>query len=532
MSPAEMVARLKAIRGQGAVSEPGSQVETMPSPNAVTLEEPPQEPAATVGAPYPEAQPMPKMAPMGATPMGDVPSAATPVVAPVDPRAAQIDQLQAILSEKMNQTTPWWQEGLKGLARGGAGRNTAESATLITAGQDRDDKTKQTDIANRLAQLNQIVGQKQHEDTLARQAGQDELAGKRLDQQISYQNAQSANVDRLRATQERDSATREAAMRSTAAAAMLKGGQRFKTDPATGMPGAEVEDIPENELPPERVAELAWKRSGVELREAQTALAKAREELAKAGNDPTSPLFKLKQQSLLVAQQRADIAQQNADSIIKGLGIQARNSDRADDALGRLTQAQQDMMAGFDQGITNIKAIIPMLHEQRNTLGPVAGNIKLAEISKLGGMGATPEEIKLATRLQVQLMAEAFANGGKQLTPTELGVFKDRLPKLSDTFDTAITKATEALKYLEEKRQLHVKYFSWRQREALGEPLPEDVKSLDEYYRQREGVTPKSMPKGPVAAPAMPPVPKVGEVRGGYIFLGGDPALPASWKKP
>jgi hypothetical protein len=38
-------------------------------------------------------------------------------------------------------------------------------------------------------------------------------------------------------------------------------------------------------------------------------------------------------------------------------------------------------------------------------------------------------------------------------------------------------------------------------------------------------------PVVPVPTPSRPPPPAVGEVRNGYRFTGGDPGLPASWKK-
>ena len=66
---------------------------------------------------------------------------------------------------------------------------------------------------------------------------------------------------------------------------------------------------------------------------------------------------------------------------------------------------------------------------------------------------------------------------------------------------------------------------------AIGDPAAAAQMDRDEAIYRIEAYKRHGVPinTGP-AAPA-PTIPKVGEVRGGYTFKGGDPSLPSSWTK-
>jgi hypothetical protein len=117
------------------------------------------------------------------------------------------------------------------------------------------------------------------------------------------------------------------------------------------------------------------------------------------------------------------------------------------------------------------RQILPNLEKMRADLGPIMGRIKVAEVSKAGGYGATPEQVKLLTDMETALMSEAFANGGKQLTGNEKQYFEDIRPKPTDLFSTALIKAENAAAYLRSKYNDRLGVMPANQRRQMS-PLP------------------------------------------------------------
>lgn len=107
----------------------------------------------------------------------------------------------------------------------------------------------------------------------------------------------------------------------------------------------------------------------------------------------------------------------------------------------------------------------------KRSFGPVAGRMTLAEINKLGGAGASKEDIALATELHRLVTTQAFANGGKQLTPTELEQFERLNPALSDTLDQAIIKTQQSIQFLQMRLKNTVDTLTPRQRELVNPNL-------------------------------------------------------------
>ncbi len=132
-------------------------------------------------------------------------------------------------------------------------------------------------------------------------------------------------------------------------------------------------------------------------------------------------------------------------------------------------EGAQESIAGMRNALAQFKDVESMLRNPKfTTLGPAMGRIKLAEINKLGGLGATPQQIQMATALQRLLSQQAFAQGGKQLTPTELEQFSLVSPNMNDTLAQAIVKAREGIKYLRRAHDIRVSVLSPRQQGQLG----------------------------------------------------------------
>jgi hypothetical protein len=110
-------------------------------------------------------------------------------------------------------------------------------------------------------------------------------------------------------------------------------------------------------------------------------------------------------------------------------------------------QTTMERLEGIRTALELTTDVMPKL-TKKATFGPVAGRIKLAEINKLGGLGASKEDIDLANQLYRIVTTQAFANGGKQLTPTELAVFEKLNPILSDTLDKALIQTKNSVDFL------------------------------------------------------------------------------------
>lgn len=129
--------------------------------------------------------------------------------------------------------------------------------------------------------------------------------------------------------------------------------------------------------------------------------------------------------------------------------------------------ATQSSLAGWTLAMQQIdRDIIPALQKAKGQggFGPLAGRVKLGEIEQMGGMGATPQQIALAVDLRRLLMSQAFAEGGKQLTPTEKEEFIALNPALTDTLEQAMIKAQKARDFLRDRYLNRLQTMAPRQR--------------------------------------------------------------------
>lgn len=170
----------------------------------------------------------------------------------------------------------------------------------------------------------------------------------------------------------------------------------------------------------------------------------------------------------------------------------------------------QQQIAGIEGSLQLAGDVEKMLSDPESAaLGPLMGRIKLFEVNKLGGLGATPKQIALATALQRLVASQAFAEGGKTLTPTELAVFTSTNPKLEDTVEAAIQKTKDSIAFLKKKQGIRLGTMPARQRNQIP-TLPSGV-----------GGGSQSSPNAPA----------VGTIDDGYRFKGGDPRNQANWER-
>ena len=138
-----------------------------------------------------------------------------------------------------------------------------------------------------------------------------------------------------------------------------------------------------------------------------------------------------------------------------------------------LPEGTQVDLSGLSTSIGIIDTVLPQIQNSFSAFGPASGRIKNIQMNNIGGAGLSPEEVKLATNLRRLLTVEAFSNGGKQLTGTELEQYKKLLPDLNDEFGTAIIKAQQAREYLVKRMTQRLRFVPPRQQGQLPDtPIP------------------------------------------------------------
>lgn len=141
----------------------------------------------------------------------------------------------------------------------------------------------------------------------------------------------------------------------------------------------------------------------------------------------------------------------------------------------------QNKFSSWKQSIDEIeKDIIPGIEKQMAMYGPVFGKGAKFLADKLGGYGLTPDQEKIIVQMRETLMGRAFGEGGKQLTPTELGVFQGLLPTGEDTFSQAMVKARRAAAYLRERYAAQLWAMPDNQRRQMKDLPPAPSAQLDE----------------------------------------------------
>jgi hypothetical protein len=155
-----------------------------------------------------------------------------------------------------------------------------------------------------------------------------------------------------------------------------------------------------------------------------------------------------------------------------------------------LDATTMDRVTGYVTALDLFKPVSKQIMAAKS-MGPVAGRITLAEVEKLGGLGASSEDIKLAMALRRLVTEQAFANGGKQLTITERDEFVKLNPSLSDTVETALIKTQQSIDYLKMKLGNTIKVLPERQRNLMNDEIKAYYQSAQPTKAYKVGDTVK-----------------------------------------
>lgn len=138
----------------------------------------------------------------------------------------------------------------------------------------------------------------------------------------------------------------------------------------------------------------------------------------------------------------------------------------------------QENISGINTSLKLANQILPKLNDpkfmEKASLGPGWGHLTVAEWQKAGGLGVTKEGNDLLNDMQRLTSSEAFINGGKQLTETELRQFTKLLPQPTDTLDKAVTQTKKAIEFLQTKKKARAETLTPAQRKVF-----EDSGALD-----------------------------------------------------
>lgn len=152
-----------------------------------------------------------------------------------------------------------------------------------------------------------------------------------------------------------------------------------------------------------------------------------------------------------------------------------------------LPDVAQREISGKQTLIQNLDIAISKLDDMKRDplFGPVVGRLRNIQINRLGGIGASPQEQELAVRLRALVRDQSFAEGGKQLTPTEKEEFTATLPQLTDTVEQAIIKARLSKEFLGRALQNRMGNLSPDQKKLIpgGSDRALGSQSVEEYVR-------------------------------------------------
>lgn len=168
---------------------------------------------------------------------------------------------------------------------------------------------------------------------------------------------------------------------------------------------------------------------------------------------------------------------------------------------GRLTGAFRESLVGKTDAIQGLGVVETHLNNPtvQQYMGPLGGRLTLAAAA-LGGVGVPPEVQRAATEMKRLLATQAFAFGGKTLTPTELQTYTSVLPQLTDTFSQAVQKWEQARDYLRRSLTNSLATSTAAERASLGQ-TPAGRRILDVAgWNDENGPTPSKFGTPPPAA--------------------------------
>lgn len=267
------------------------------------------------------------------------------------------------------------------------------------------------------------------------------------------------------------------------------------------------------ELGPTELADLDSKQSLADLRKAQTDLAEATEALRKAQANPNSPAYKL-------AVERLNVSKQNAQTAAARLGLSqdtfemrafgTNNGQALPGAM--ITEEGQPVGTSLQQNVRptgqernkgdmaisahdQLQDIRKIVTNRPDIFGPAAGR-KTDFTIWLGSQDPDAQAFRAARTIAGDHLAGTF--GGR----SEAAL--DALDSAIGQFKDNPAAVLAGLDQLEKANKLFI-----------------DKGTVKTVGSKAATSTTKTAPARPA----------IGTMKGGYIFIGGDPANPTSWKK-
>lgn len=168
---------------------------------------------------------------------------------------------------------------------------------------------------------------------------------------------------------------------------------------------------------------------------------------------------------------------------------------------GRIPSVVRESLTGKTDAIQGLNVVEAQLKNPtvQQYMGPIGGRLTLAAAA-LGGAGIPPEVARAATEIKRLLATQAFAFGGKTLTPTELETYTSLLPQLTDTFPQAVQKWEQARDYLRRSLTNSLATATAAERAGLGQTKA-GRRILDAAgWNEEDGPTPSKFGAPPPAA--------------------------------
>lgn len=253
---------------------------------------------------------------------------------------------------------------------------------------------------------------------------------------------------------------------------LTKRAQVLQADSTPGLGGDSPSDVGPTQVSlsdEEKRARLAAKLSGdATAREAESHDAQMRTASATARNAELKPTFdaeKLeiqKQQALLAIERagnQAQLAQAKLQLQQAQFGLDKLAEQRRSDLQDNkpyVNAGAADRIAKLAELRSGAKDVVATVGKIANKLGPVAGRITLAQLTKAGGYGLTPDEIQALVNMGTLIKTETFSRAGMAVAKHEGDLAQRNVPMESELLSVVLQKANNLVRISERDLQRRV----------------------------------------------------------------------------
>lgn len=186
-----------------------------------------------------------------------------------------------------------------------------------------------------------------------------------------------------------------------------------------------------------------------------------------------------------------------------------------------LAAEQSDKLAGHDASLHMIGDLRNTITENKDSFGPVAG--RLASMNPYDTRG---QSVSALFKKAAQTIGKSL-EGGK-LTDQDYAKYQKMLPTQADTTDVANAKLDQLERMITSQRNSDLDTYS-RAGSNVGKFALSNPPDISVMHPKPGKQAASSV--GMNSANAAPPAIKPGKEEDGFVFMGGDPSNPKSWKK-